>query len=84
MHVTRETRADHASIIDATVVRLPGLRRQRLLAALTQEELAAKAGVRRGTVNRIEQGKETSPPTVRKLADALSCEPRDLIEPESA
>jgi DNA-binding Xre family transcriptional regulator len=73
----------HAAIIAATVVRLPGLRRQRLLAALTQDQLAAKAGLQRGTVNRLEQGKDCHPTTVRKLADALSCQPKDLMEPEA-
>lgn len=66
----------------ATVVRLPGLRRQRLLAALTQAELAAKAGVGRVTVSRLEQGHDCQPPTLRKLADALGVEPRALIEPD--
>lgn len=67
-------------IIGATVVKLPGLLRQRLLAALTQAQLADKAGLRRLTVTRLENGGEARPPTVRALADALGCEPKSLIE----
>lgn len=69
-------------IIHATVVRLPGLLRRRLLAALTQEQLAERAHVQRPTISRLETGGEARPTTVRKLADVLGCEPRDLIEPE--
>ncbi len=66
-------------IIDPTVVRLPGLQRQRLEAALTQEQLAEKAGVGRLTITRLEGGGEARPTTLRKLADALSVTPADLM-----
>jgi transcriptional regulator with XRE-family HTH domain len=66
--------------ISASVVKLPGLLRQRLLATLTQEELAAKAGVRRPTITRLERGGETRPATIRKLADALGCTSKDLLD----
>jgi len=66
--------------VNTKAARLPGLRRQRLLAALTQEELATRAGVRRLTITRLENGGEALPPTVRRLAEALGCTPRDLIE----
>lgn len=49
--------------------------------ALTQEELARKAGINRVTLARIEAGAEPYPPTTRKLADALGVEPSDLMEP---
>jgi len=65
-------------IISATVVKLPGLRHQRVLAALTQDELAEKAGVKRHTITRLEGGGDARPPTVRRLADALGCTPADL------
>jgi transcriptional regulator with XRE-family HTH domain len=58
------------------VLRLKEWRERR---ALTQDELAEKAGVSRGTVNRIEQGHEAFPPTVRKLAQALGVEPSALV-----
>lgn len=69
-------------MIHRTVVKLPGLLRRRLLAALTQEQLAELAGVQRPTVSRLEAGGEARPPTVRKLADALQCQPVELMEPE--
>lgn len=64
------------------MVKLPGLRHVRLLAALTQEQLAEKANVQRGTINRLERGKDCHPTTVRKLADALGVTPKELMEPE--
>ncbi len=65
------------------MVKLPGLWRQRQLAALTQAQLAERAGVQRTTIVNLEKGSEAFPTTVRKLADALHCEPADLIgEPE--
>jgi DNA-binding XRE family transcriptional regulator len=59
---------------------LPGLLRRRMRAALTQEQLAKQAGVERLTVSRIERGKSASMTTVRKLANALQCEPAELME----
>jgi DNA-binding XRE family transcriptional regulator len=50
------------------------------LAALTQDQLAVKAGIQRQTVVRIEQNGEATPTTVRKLADALGCSPADLYK----
>ena len=50
--------------------------------ALTQDELASKAGVSRQTVLKIEGGLEPQPPTIRKLAAALGVEPAELMEPE--
>jgi transcriptional regulator with XRE-family HTH domain len=48
--------------------------------ALTQRELADKAGIGVNTLNRIELN-ETEPhmSTIRKLARALSVEPRRLV-----
>jgi transcriptional regulator with XRE-family HTH domain len=54
------------------------LREWREKRALTQEELGQKAGVTRGTVNRIEQGADAFPTTVRKLAAALGIDPAEL------
>ena len=48
------------------------LRRLRELRALSQRELAKKAGVNTTTINRIERGKQGPiPKTIRKLAVAL-------------
>jgi transcriptional regulator with XRE-family HTH domain len=52
--------------------------------ALTQEELAEKAGVSRGTIINLEQGNDARPPTVRKLAEALGVKPKELMESDAA
>jgi transcriptional regulator with XRE-family HTH domain len=58
------------------------LRETRRRAALTQGELAQKAGVGVTTIVRIETGEITEPrvSTLRKLAQALGVEPRDLLQ----
>ena len=57
------------------------LERLRLRAALSQIELAKKAGVTPAAVNRIERNRvEPQMRTVRKLAEALDVEPHVLIE----
>lgn len=59
---------------------LPNLRRLRQQAALSQRELAERAQVRVATVTDLEAGRtEARPSTIRKLADALKCEPRELM-----
>ncbi len=57
--------------------KLKDLRTQR---ALTQQELADKAGVGKNTVNRIERN-DTEPhmSTLRKLAEALGVDPATLV-----
>ena len=59
------------------------LKALRVEQALTQEELADRAGVSTNTVARLERN-ETEPhmPTVRKLAAALGVEPRRLTTTE--
>ena len=59
------------------------LKAVRIEQALTQEELADRAGVSTNTVARLERN-ETEPhmPTVRKLAAALGVEPRRLTTTE--
>ena len=56
-------------------VLVPSLRRIRLEQALSQEELAARAGVARTTVLRAEAGYPIRPVSVRKLAAALRVRP---------
>ncbi len=65
------------------MVKLTRLRAVRERAALTQRELASKAGVTYVQISRIERGEaEPYPGTVRKLAAALGVTPSDLMEPE--
>ena len=55
--------------------------RSRTAAQGTQEELAAKAGIGKNTVNRIERNlTEPRPSTLWKLAEALGVEPAELVE----
>ena len=62
-------------------MRLTRLRELRLRAAMTQSELAERAGIARTTIIRLEQGHpEVLPTTVRKLARALRVKPTDLWE----
>src|SRR5215472_7506130 len=69
----------HSGISRAVLV--PNLLRRRLQSALTQGELARAAGVSRATVTRAEAGEEIRISSVRKLARALRCQPRDLLGP---
>ena len=65
------------------MVKLTRLRGIRERAALTQRELAERAGVNYVQISRIERGDvEPYPSTVRKLAQALGVTPSDLMEPE--
>jgi transcriptional regulator with XRE-family HTH domain len=57
------------------------VRQLRTLAALTQEELATRAGITATALSRIERDEaEPRPSTLRKLATALGVEPRELIK----
>ncbi len=58
------------------VHRLRAVRRRRLL---TQEELAAKAGVGVATIIRLEDGKPGRISTIRKLAQALDVTADELL-----
>jgi len=58
-------------------VALPALRWQ---AALTQAQLAARAGIHPSTLNRLEWQKGTpSARTIRRIADALGINPTELV-----
>ena len=57
------------------------VRELRILSALTQEELADRAGITATALSRIERNEaEPRPSTLRKLATALGVEPRELIK----
>jgi transcriptional regulator with XRE-family HTH domain len=58
--------------------RLRGLRRAR---ALSQRDLSRLTGIAFDTISRLETGKQRAQPrTIRKLADALGVEPRELMK----
>jgi transcriptional regulator with XRE-family HTH domain len=58
---------------------VPRLYPTRRAQALTQQELADRSGVSLTTINRLERGYTARPQTVRKLAEALGVEPRELL-----
>jgi transcriptional regulator with XRE-family HTH domain len=59
-------------------VRLRRLRRER---ALSQRDLSRMTGIAFDTISRLETGKQRAQPrTIRKLADALGVEPRELMK----
>lgn len=64
------------------MARLTKLRSVRELKALSQNELAERANVSRGTIQRVEAGEDSHPRTARKLAEALGVEPAELMGAE--
>jgi transcriptional regulator with XRE-family HTH domain len=67
--------------IQVDTERLRRLRRER---ALSQRALAREAGIGLDTVNKLETGlRDALPATLRKLADALGIEPRELMKGEN-
>lgn len=64
------------------MVKLTRLKLLRERKALTQDDLAARSGVSRITIARLEtDAAEPRPSTTQKLARALGVEPEDLMEP---
>ena len=61
------------------------LKKCRIRAGLTQEQLAEKSGVSRITIANIERGKQEflKSSTIIKLADALAIDPQVLLCPKS-
>jgi transcriptional regulator with XRE-family HTH domain len=60
-------------------MKLPRLRERRERALLTQQELAARAGVSRSTIASAESGGDLAGRTIRRLAEALDCDPQELM-----
>ena len=68
-------------MMEAVVYVGDNVRELRTLNALTQEELADRAGITTTALSRIERNEaEPRPSTLRKLAAALGVEPRELIK----
>ena len=60
---------------------LLGLKRYSILAGLTQEELAERAGMHRVSIVELENRKRPARPrTLKKLADVLEVSTRDLTQ----
>ena len=86
LHFCKEVKKDKATvgkligkIVEANAVKSgggtstvgPGLRRLRLLAGLTQDEIAARMNVQQAAVSKIEKGGEIYLSTVRRYVEAL-------------
>ena len=77
------TSVDTAVYATGTLVRLSRLRRRRLEKGWSLSDLARQSGLSRQTLSFLERGvREPRPSNIRALADALGCDPRDLMEPE--
>jgi repressor LexA len=64
-------------LLEVDGMRLRELRRER---ALSQQDIERMTGVAQSTLSALESGKrDAQPRTVRKLADALGVEPRELM-----
>jgi transcriptional regulator with XRE-family HTH domain len=73
----------HQLTLNGVEVDVEKLRRLREDRVLSQRELARMAGLAQGTVWRLENGfPEARPSTIRKLAEALGIEPRELVRSE--
>ena len=60
--------------------RLRRLRKERLL---TQQELSRMTGISQDGISQFETGKrEAQPGTIKKLAEALGVEPKELMKEE--
>lgn len=72
----------------ATIRKLFGenVRSQRRKTGISQDELAARAGLHRTYISSIERGnRNVSLENIYAIAEALACDPRDLLAPlESA
>ena len=67
---------DRFTVVDGA--RLRRLRRER---ALSQRDMTRMTGIAFDTISRLETGKQRAQPrTIRKLADALGVEPRELMK----
>ena len=70
----------NARFIKVDGIRLRRLRRER---ALSQHDLSRMTGIAFTTISRLETGKQDAQPqTIRKLAEALSVEPKELMKGE--
>jgi DNA-binding XRE family transcriptional regulator len=77
------TNIDYRYILCTMEVDVEKLTRLRKDRVLSQRDLAKMAGLAQGTIWRLENGfSEAHPSTIRKLAEALGVEPRDLVRRE--
>ncbi len=70
--------------IDAMKINGEKLQEIRLAKFWSRDELAAKSGIHRDHIGRLERGEggNSRPPTIRKLAEALEVPPTELLAEE--
>ena len=70
--------------MEAVKIDAKKLQDARLAKFWSRVELAKASGINRDHIGRLERGYEgeSRPPTVRKLAEALDVDPRDLLADE--
>ena len=68
--------------MEAVKVDAKKLQDARLAKFWSRDELAKASGINRDHIGRLERGYEgeSRPPTIRKLAEALGVDPRELLE----
>jgi len=68
--------------MEAVKIDAKKLQDARLAKFWSRDELAKASGINRDHIGRLERGYEgeSRPPTVRKLAEALDVDPRELID----
>ncbi len=60
---------------------MPGLKKHRILAGLTQEELAERAGIHRVSLAELERSRrQPRPRTLKRLTDVLGVSTHDLAK----
>lgn len=70
--------------LDPKTVFARNAKRLRTAAGLSQEELAARAGLHRTYISSVERGQRNiSLENIHALASALGCDPRDLLAPDT-
>lgn len=75
-----EERHEPTGSYDNRGIYLPGLRPARQRLGLTQRQLSCRAGMRQGTICKLETLRRGAyPQTLQKLAGALGVPPADLI-----
>ena len=81
MSNAEEQRRQPTGTYDSRGIPLPGLRTARQRLAITQRDLAVRAGLGQGTICKLENLQRGAyPQTLQKLAAALGISPAELVE----
>ncbi len=66
--------------VEGSVMQLKNMKRERNRAGLTQTEVGKRMGTSQGRITTIECGASVRESTARRVADAIGCDVRDLVE----